>query len=1042
MSSAQEIHYALASLHKFSKSIDFEAAPFITFLIDKAYGVGAHLGKITSFFRLYNLETVSVNKSTYTKEYIFTNPFMRKPYKNVGSCIRDIDHFRQPLGYGCWNGRDLKSHCQIFECKYHPTRGERFSPCNFSREVIWKRATPNSEYVLGNNYISVIQKQLLKYQKIPLMDLLTVFYSQDDGDIKGRFEKFKEEFNLNPLEIDAFFSNLHGENSKVNPLTIQSEFSKFKNIESNVQHDIEKKIISTSNDISAENVLQKLQMFAIENGRVPSIFEPGIEDIIRAAQENFGSLKNALSVAGLLVEKKNSVKDFKQKSKGLTTLVVDLLNKNPMRFRQLCEEVRRVPGFAKSKKGTIWRIVHDTRQIKSIGPRRLMVYFLEGQEYLATERLEINSKAVYNTERVDQNIAYDIQQYKKREPASDTLTDIVIKLLDRNPMKLKPLCEKVRTVPGFASSQSGTIGSILHNSIKIRSIGPRGQKVYFLEGQEELAIEKNEKISLSIFSEKSENTQIQENKQFCLIPLNELVLRLLDGYPMEFRVLVKKIRSIPGFENTHSKKISSMLLTIKNIKVIGAGNIYTYYIEGQENLISNDSTLEESDSDNNLTYEKETENSYKPEIPLNSDKFHFPNYWLFSVVPENWKIMKRKRIWAVRNSNIAEKVKRNDYIVLYVTELRAFCSIIRIDSDWYQTKIPVWSDEIVENKVKFPYQAKIELIQDGFIRIFDVLQNLSFIKNKLKYGVYVQSEPANMRRPIPNDDYSLILEEMKNSILPSELDLIETQNPKPKSSSTNAETEFIEVEGVPLNSINLQKREPFEQIDENKEKSNIGYQSPCLSSLNLVVIDLLKDNSLSLRQIKDELDKSEHFIDVHYKDLMKSLKSLQSSKLIKKTFLDGELLYYLEKPKNHQVNKKKGETNSEINEIGFASSIHSSDTKLAKSKGSKPSLLAGSILRLLNCNPMKLDQLLKEVKNISHFKHMNGFEVSTAILELKQIRTMGPLNEEIYFWEGQDELARKKLNKFPSKQSEETSKVENNIDSDKANNNPEKQVEL
>jgi predicted RNA-binding protein len=48
-------------------------------------------------------------------------------------------------------------------------------------------------------------------------------------------------------------------------------------------------------------------------------------------------------------------------------------------------------------------------------------------------------------------------------------------------------------------------------------------------------------------------------------------------------------------------------------------------------------------------------------------------YWLFSVTPENWKIVRSQKVWAVRTKNIAEKVKTGDYGVLYVagTESRA-----------------------------------------------------------------------------------------------------------------------------------------------------------------------------------------------------------------------------------------------------------------------------------------------------------------------------------------------------------------------------------
>jgi predicted RNA-binding protein len=144
-------------------------------------------------------------------------------------------------------------------------------------------------------------------------------------------------------------------------------------------------------------------------------------------------------------------------------------------------------------------------------------------------------------------------------------------------------------------------------------------------------------------------------------------------------------------------------------------------------------------------------------------------YWIFSVTPENWQIAREQKIWSVRTENLAQKVNKGDFIVLYVSGTESFCSIIEILEDWHTAAQPVWPDEIEENRIKYPYQTKVKIIQEGLANIKKMLQKLSFIKNKQKWGVYVQGTPANMRRPISESDYQSIQNVMKSNALPQDI---------------------------------------------------------------------------------------------------------------------------------------------------------------------------------------------------------------------------------------------------------------------------------
>ena len=59
--------------------------------------------------------------------------------------------------------------------------------------------------------------------------------------------------------------------------------------------------------MSSEEVVQDLLDFVSETGRLPRTDEPGLEELIRAAILSFGSLENALRVAGLLTESPETV---------------------------------------------------------------------------------------------------------------------------------------------------------------------------------------------------------------------------------------------------------------------------------------------------------------------------------------------------------------------------------------------------------------------------------------------------------------------------------------------------------------------------------------------------------------------------------------------------------------------------------------------------------------------------------------------------------------------------------------------------------------
>jgi hypothetical protein len=52
-------------------------------------------------------------------------------------------------------------------------------------------------------------------------------------------------------------------------------------------------------EVSSEEIVQQILEFVYEKGRLPKHDEPGFEDMINAAIKTFGSLEDALRIAGV-----------------------------------------------------------------------------------------------------------------------------------------------------------------------------------------------------------------------------------------------------------------------------------------------------------------------------------------------------------------------------------------------------------------------------------------------------------------------------------------------------------------------------------------------------------------------------------------------------------------------------------------------------------------------------------------------------------------------------------------------------------------------
>lgn len=137
------------------------------------------------------------------------------------------------------------------------------------------------------------------------------------------------------------------------------------------------------------------------------------------------------------------------------------------------------------------------------------------------------------------------------------------------------------------------------------------------------------------------------------------------------------------------------------------------------------------------------------------------DYWIASVDPPNWEIVKKKNLWAVNTESKKNKLRKGDILILYVMGSKCFQGICEFVGDWERSDSILWADEVEENKIKYPFRIGLRLIKTGFAYVEELASELDFIKNKDRPFVYLMGSPANFQRPIPKKDFETILKEMK-----------------------------------------------------------------------------------------------------------------------------------------------------------------------------------------------------------------------------------------------------------------------------------------
>ena len=139
--------------------------------------------------------------------------------------------------------------------------------------------------------------------------------------------------------------------------------------------------------------------------------------------------------------------------------------------------------------------------------------------------------------------------------------------------------------------------------------------------------------------------------------------------------------------------------------------------------------------------------------------------WVWPVEQMNWSTVKDQKVWAVGKKGKGSRVKKGDRIIFFLKGRGFFTGIFRVDSDWHE-RTTVWPDQKHGSEVLTTgAEIDLEIIQLGFADWNKLLYDLKFVEKKspkvrgLSLRGTVQG-PANSARPISEEDYNLILEEM------------------------------------------------------------------------------------------------------------------------------------------------------------------------------------------------------------------------------------------------------------------------------------------
>jgi predicted RNA-binding protein len=141
------------------------------------------------------------------------------------------------------------------------------------------------------------------------------------------------------------------------------------------------------------------------------------------------------------------------------------------------------------------------------------------------------------------------------------------------------------------------------------------------------------------------------------------------------------------------------------------------------------------------------------------------NYWLISTTPEDFEIDRQidfsNQGLKERNKKMVKQFKLGDRVVYHITKISKIGAIATVTSGYYyDDKNRIWADETEIWPVRTKSEPYLVLEDDELLDLKKLVKDLSFIKNKVNWGIYLRGS----LRKLPEEDYQLIESEMRKII--------------------------------------------------------------------------------------------------------------------------------------------------------------------------------------------------------------------------------------------------------------------------------------
>jgi len=145
-------------------------------------------------------------------------------------------------------------------------------------------------------------------------------------------------------------------------------------------------------------------------------------------------------------------------------------------------------------------------------------------------------------------------------------------------------------------------------------------------------------------------------------------------------------------------------------------------------------------------------------------------YCIIAVSEDNWEVIRRENVYGApetpRARSSTQLIKPGDVVIFYV-KMRGsrkfggkFVGAFKVVSEWFREDEPLWPDEVKEGKVKYPWRVRLKPVKLGVAAFKELVPKLKFIEKKDRAQAYLVGTPANLRRPIPEEDAKVIIESL------------------------------------------------------------------------------------------------------------------------------------------------------------------------------------------------------------------------------------------------------------------------------------------